>query len=168
MYEEYSQRLTELEQLIANSPGDHTLRHEIATVLYRRATEARSVTRDHGPILATSRQRELCREAGQRILALRVNDAELDAKARELLHTVETGDRWVWRPAVPAALSAALFFLGGLGLVLLSMAYDSVLLAAAAAMLSSALLAIVILRCRRQLWRVDADRKYPLIRHHGI
>lgn len=168
MYEEYSQRLTELERLLANSPADYTLRQEMATVLYRRASEARSVTRDHRPILTTSRQRELCREAGRRILDLRVNDAELEMSARELLATVENGDRWVWQPAGPAALSAAAFFLGGLGLVLLSMASGSIPLAAASALLSSVLLAVVILRCRRQQWRVDAEQKYPLIQFHGI
>ena len=168
MFEEDSQRIAHLNRLLGNGGADPAIRRELAAVLYRRAVEACSTTRDGTRVLTSSRQRELCADAARRILDLNVDDPELVRGAQSLRAAVAEGERWVWQPAGRAAALLAVAVLAGLGLVSWSMASGSVLLAAAAAVASSALAAVVVLRFRKQRWRLDAERAESIISRHGL
>lgn len=168
MFEEDSRRIAELERLLTNDGAAPEIRRELATVLYRRAVEACSVTRDGTPVMTTGRQRRLCAEAARRVPELAVDDVELLHRARSLQAAVDEGDRWVWQPARLAAALLIAATLAGCGLVWWSMAGGSVLLAAASATVSSAAAAAVVLRFRKQRWQLEATRVGPLIRRHGL
>jgi hypothetical protein len=81
---------------------------------------------------------------------------------------VAGGDRWVWQPGRLAGTLLATAVLAGLGSVWWSMTEGSLLLAAGAATVSSALAAGVVLRFRKQLWRLEAIRVGPILRRHGL
>lgn len=168
LFEEDSQRIAELERSAIQHGADPGIRRELAAVLYRRAVEACSVTRDGTMVMASERQRRLCADAARRILELGVDDADLLWRARSLREAVADGDRWVWLSRGPAAALLTIAVIGGFGLVWWSMTAGSMLLAVASALAGSALAAAVVLRFRKQRWRLEARRAGPIIARHGL
>jgi len=171
VFEEDSRRIWELEKMITEAPADGSVRAELSSLLYRRAIEACSLTSAQELVMTSRRQREVCGEAARRILELQTGpdaDGGLVDAARALLAKVDAGARWVWHPRDAAAWVAAVVVAGGLGLVAWSMSEQSLPLAGLAAIVSSAVLAVVVLRFRRELWRIEAERVNQIIQRHGI
>jgi hypothetical protein len=168
VFEEDSRRISELERLFTASPADVAIRHELASLLYRRAVEACSLTDTQNRVMTSRRQRELCGDAARRVLQLQVADAELVAAAHSLLVEVDAGSHWVWHPRRAALWLAGGVFAGCLALVAWSMSAQSLPLAGLAAVAGSVVLAGVVLRFRRELWRVEAERVNQIILRHGM
>jgi hypothetical protein len=85
-----------------------------------------------------------------------------------LLDEVRSGSRWIWHPQGTAAALATAAVVGGLVSVAIAALAGSPLLAGAAAVLSSGLLALVVLRFRRETWRVRADGLKMVVWQPGI
>ncbi|SDX77337.1 hypothetical protein SAMN05421504_103794 [Amycolatopsis xylanica] len=163
-----SQTIHELERLLTVSPFDQQLRLRLATALYAQACAACSVTRDGKLVMTTQAQRDTCGRAAWRVLELQVADPALVQAATELQREVREGDDWIWHPRGTGTLLTAVVVLAGLALVSIMVRADDFVLAGVAAALSSALLAFVVLRFRRQSWRIRAEQAQTSIWEHGI
>jgi hypothetical protein len=118
--------------------------------------------------ITSARQLSALEDAGRRILAMDLADERLNAAATALLERASAARRWTWVDvpaatalitlAVAVAISAAV--LGGTG--------GNIVLAALGGLLGSALLAAVVLRYRRENWRIRAERIAPMIWRPGI
>ncbi|WP_370944560.1 hypothetical protein AB5J62_36365 [Amycolatopsis sp. cg5] len=168
MPEDDSQTIHELERLLTVSPFDRQLRLRLAAALYDQACAACSVTRDGKLVMTTQAQRDACGHAARRVLALQVDDPALVQAANGLLREVTEGESWIWHPRGTGTLLAAVVVLAGMALVSVMVRADDLVLAAVAAVLSSALLGAVVLRFRRQSWRIRAEQAQTSIWEHGI
>lgn len=140
----------------------------IAENIHENAMAALSVTRDEELEITSTRQLAAIEDAGRRILAMGLPDERMNAAARALLERAGAARRWTWVD-VPAA--AALTFLAlavGVSMALLGGAGGNIVLAALGGLLGSALVAIVVLRYRRENWRIRAERIAPVIWRPGI
>jgi hypothetical protein len=157
-----------LEQELAARPDDQEVRQRLALALAGLTVAARSVTRDQRLVITSSRQLELCEQAAHRILQLQAGDERLTATARSLLGEVAAGRRWVWHKQGPAAACLAFALLLGLAGAVAGGLTGSIPLLVAAAVVSSLLLVAVVLRFRRETWRVHAEGVRALIWRPGI
>lgn len=148
----------ELERRYAGST-DPVLRYYLASTWCSVAEQARARTGDDVLVFTSADQVAVCERAARRIIDLDVADPELRRGAQRLMAEVASARRWRWEPegiAVSlAVLAASLGFLlvamgglaGNVGLVVLGV------------LLGGALLGVIVLRFRRQNWRVLADRR---------
>lgn len=157
-----------LEAELAANPGDPELKAKVVTRLGALTTEVRSVTRDQVLVMTSARQREFCAYAADRIITLGGGDETLLAAALALKEEVKAGGEWVWLSRKPATMLGALAAVAGLAMVVLAALAGSIPLVAVAAVLSSAALAAIVLKYRRQRWRLDAERVNQVIWRHGI
>ncbi|WP_020419457.1 hypothetical protein [Amycolatopsis sp. ATCC 39116] len=155
-----------LEQQLAAAPADLDLRLRLAHALEALTVSARSVTREGLPVVTSARQRELCAWAARRILELKVPDARLTTGAQALLAELDAGRRWVWHGQGQVAIAAVVVL--GLVAVVLGGLAGVVAVVVAGAVLSSVLLSVLVLRFRRERWRVEAERLAPVIWRPGI
>ncbi|UQS27281.1 hypothetical protein L1857_33020 [Amycolatopsis thermalba] len=155
-----------LEQQLAAAPADPDLRLRLALALEALTVSARSVTREGMPVVTSARQRDLCAWAARRILELNVPDARLTTGAQGLLAELEAGRRWVWLGQGQFAVAAVVAL--GLAAVVLGGLTGVIAVVVAGAVVSSALLAVLVLRFRRERWRVEAERLAPVIWRPGI
>jgi hypothetical protein len=157
-----------LHQELLVRPDDGDLRGQLAWAIRRMIEESLAVTVYQVHVIASERQRELCREAATRILELAPWDQELKAFATNLLDEVDRGGRWTWENKAVAYTLAACVVAIGLALVLVGGLVANIPLIVIAALLSSAALAGTVLRFRRQTWRIAARQVQPLIDRSGI
>lgn len=148
----------ELERRYAGST-DPVLRYYLASTWCSVAEQARARTGDDVLVFTSADQVAVCERAARRIIDLDVADPELRRGAQRLMAEVASARRWRWEPegiAVSlAVLAASLGFLlvamgglaGNVGLVVLGV------------LLGGVLLGVIVLRFRRQSWRVLADRR---------
>jgi hypothetical protein len=85
-----------------------------------------------------------------------------------MLTRVAFARRWTWVDPLAAMLSASAALLIGIGAAVLAGTGGDVILGVVGCMASSALLSVVVLRYRRQNWRVRAERIAPMIWRHGV
>ncbi|MGW5051932.1 tetratricopeptide repeat protein [Actinokineospora sp. NPDC004072] len=148
----------ELEERFAGT-DDPVLRYYLASTWCSVADQARTRTGDDVLVFTSGEQVRLCERAANRIIDLDVDDPELRRGALRLRAEVAAARRWRWEPegiAVSLAVLAA-----SLGLLLVAMGglAGNVAVVVAGVLVGAVLLALIVLRFRRQNWRVVADRQ---------
>jgi tetratricopeptide (TPR) repeat protein len=160
--------VADLELLVADRPGDPTLRYYLASAWYSAAEQCRSRTADDVLVITSEEQLRICEDAAQRILALRTNDNELERGAEHLLTEVAAGRRWTWSPEGIAVSLAVLTVALGLITVVAGGLLNNVVLVLVGVVVGAALLYGIVYRFRRQTWRRRADEMAPHIVKPGV
>ncbi|WP_158889279.1 hypothetical protein [Amycolatopsis anabasis] len=156
-----------LEREVADHPEDAELRLRLGLALETMAEQARSLTRERVRVITTRRQLEICEYAANRILELDLDDERLTASARALRDQVRAGRSWVWvRRPLALTLAVVIGCLGMLAVVLGAL-FESIPIVVAAGVLGSAALAAIVLRYRRESWRLVAERALPVVWQPG-
>lgn len=142
-------------------------RRRVAREIHDKALAALSVTRNNEIEITSSRQLDIVEDAARRILSLRVDDRSLDDAAYSMLARVAAARRWTWvDPHIAVGLTGLALVLG-VGSATFAGIGDNVALAVIGGVVSSLLLCVVVLRYRRQNWRVRAEHIAPMIWQHG-
>jgi len=147
---------------------DEAARRQLASNLRAEAVGALSVTRDQTHEITSARQLRTWEDAARRILSLDIDDEELNNTARSMLEQAGDARRWIW---VNQAVAAALSALGvtiGIGAAVFGGLTGNIVLATVGALAGSAVLGAVVLRYRRENWRIRAEEIAPLIWKPGI
>lgn len=139
--------------------ADHpVLRYYLASTWCSAADQARTRTGDDVLVFTSAEQVRACADAARRILELDVADPELRRSAERLLDEVAEARRWRWQPEGIAVSLAVLAASLGLILVAVGGLTGSAPLVALGVVVGSALLWGIVVRFRRQTWRVRAER----------
>jgi hypothetical protein len=167
-HEDSAAAVQRLHQELLARPDDNALRTQLAWAIRRMTEESLATTVYQVRVIASQRQRELCRDAAARILDLAPWDGELQAFANGLSAEVEQGGRWIWERKPLAYTLATCLVAIGLALVATGGLTDNIPLIVAAGVLSSAALAGVVLIFRKQAWRITAREAQPHLAYAGI
>jgi hypothetical protein len=157
-----------LHQEVLARPNDNELRGRLAWAIRRMTEESLAITVYEVRVIASEQQRQLSREAAARILELAPWDGDLRSFATNLSAEVDRGGRWIWESKSIAYTLALCVAVLGLALVVVGGLTRNIPLIAGAAVLSSAGLACIVLRFRREAWRITAREAEPFIEHAGI
>jgi hypothetical protein len=160
--------VADLEPVVAAQPGDAEARTRLGHALYAALLASLSVTRDQTVEITSASQALLAEQIGRRILDLDVTDPALRFDAAAVLDRVAAGNEWTWENRGTATVIAVLAIAAGEACAVIGGITDNLVLVIAGAILSSVLLAGIVLRYRRQHWRITADRIAPLIWRPGI
>lgn len=160
--------VTDLENLFADSPHDEVLRYYLASAWYSVAEQSRSRTADDTLVITSEQQLLICEQAAERILALEVDDAELDRGAESLRGEVELARRWTWSPEGIAVSLAVLTVAFGLISVVAGGLAGNAAVVIIGVTGGSALLFLIVWRFRRQTWRRRADEMADQIVAPGV
>lgn len=160
--------VADLELLVADRPGDATLRYYLAGAWFSAAEQCRARTADDVLVITSDAQLRICEDAGRRILTLRTGDTELERGARQLLSEVAAGRRWTWSPEGIAVSLAVLVVALGLITVVAGGLLDNVVLVFVGVVAGAVLLYAVVHRFRRQTWRRRAEELAPHIVRPGV
>lgn len=160
--------VADLELLVADRPEDPTLRYYLASAWFSAAEQCRARTGDDVLVITSAEQLRICADAGNRILALRTGDTELERGAVQLLAEVAAGRRWTWAPEGIAVSLAVLIVALGMITVVAGGLLDNVVLVVVGVVTGAALLYAVVHRFRRQTWRRRADEMAGHIVRPGI
>jgi hypothetical protein len=76
--------------------------------------------------------------------------------------------RWTWVDVPVATALTVVALTVGIGAAALGGTGGNMVLAVVGGILGSTLLGIVVLRHRREYWRIRAEQIAPKIRHHGV
>lgn len=142
--------------------------HRIAMEIRAEAFAALSVTRDNQVEITSVRQLRVLEDAATRILAMRLDDETVNDLARSMLDRVAFARRWTWVDVPAACALAVVALVTGVGAAVLGGTGDNIVLAVIGGIVGSVLLGIVVLRYRRENWRIRAERIAPMIWHHGV
>jgi hypothetical protein len=132
------------------------------------AFAALSVTRDNQVEFTSVHQLCAFEDAAKRILAMRLDDETVNDLARSMLDRVAFARRWMWVNVPVAAALTVVALATGVGAAVLGGTGNNVVLAVIGGIAGSVLLGIVVIRYRRENWRIRAERIAPMIRHHGV
>lgn len=157
-----------LEHLVADQPHDAVLRYYLASAWYSVAEQSRSRTGDDTLVITSEQQLLICEQAAERILALKVDDEELDRGAEFLLNEVSLGRRWTWAPEGIAVSLAVLTVALGLITVVAGGLMGNPLLVVLGVLAGGGLLYVIVWRFRRQTWRRRADEMSTHITRFGV
>ncbi|WP_424189002.1 tetratricopeptide repeat protein [Actinokineospora sp. G85] len=149
----------ELEAAFGAAGADPVLRYYLASTWCSAADQVRDRTAEDVLVFTDEHQLEVCEHAALRILELEVDDDELNRVAERLLSEVRAGRRYQWRPEGIAVSLAVLAVSIGLTLVAVGGAAGSVPAVLAGIVLGSVLLYVIIVRFRRQRWRLTQVRR---------
>ena len=148
--------------------ADPAARLRIAENIHDEAMRSLSVTRDNEVEITSVRQLKIIEEAALNILSLRVDDPSINAAAESLLERVEAARRWTWVDQPAAAGLAIVAILLGVGAAVFGGTVGNIVLTVLGGLVGSALLGVVVLRYRRENWRIRAERIAPMIYRHGV
>lgn len=140
----------------------------IARDLRDDALAALSVTRNNQLEITSTRQLLVLEKAAWRILSMRVDDPSVNDSARQMLARVASARRWTWVDLPVVTLLAGLAVVIGIGSAVFAGTGGNIVLAVVGCLVSSGLLSVVVLRYRRQNWRVRAEQIAPMIWRPGI
>jgi hypothetical protein len=146
----------------------HDDQHRIARDLHDEALAALSVTRDNEAEITSARQLRILEEAARRILSMRVDDRSVNDAARAMLDRVTHARQWTWVDLPAATTLTVVALLMGIGAAVAGGTGGNIVLAIIGGIASSALLGIVVLRYRRENWRIRAEQIAPMIWQHGV
>lgn len=158
----------DLERTLATRPGDVEVRRRLAAALHDEAILARSVTRDQTLEITSARQLRICEYAARRILSLEIDDEELNSSAMAMLNEIRAGRRWIWVNRASAITLSVLAMAVGIVAAVIGGLAENIALAAVGAVISSMMLGAIVLRFRRENWRIRADRVAPMIWKPGV
>lgn len=142
--------------------------HRIALKIRDDAFAALSVTRDNDVEITSADQLRVLEDAARRILAMRLEDETVNDLARSMLDRVAFARRWTWVDVPAATTLTVLALTTGVGAAVFGGTGGNIVLAVIGGIIGSALLGIVVLRYRRENWRIRAERIAPMIWHHGV
>lgn len=148
--------------------ADPATRRRIAENLHAEAIGALSVTRDNEVEITSIRQLRIVEDAARRILSLRLDDRSVNAAAESLLERVAVAKRWTWVDQPAAAGLAIVALLLGVGAAVLGGNGGNIVLTVLGGLVGSALLGVVVLRYRRENWRIRAEQIAPMIWRPGV
>ncbi|MCT2585074.1 hypothetical protein [Actinophytocola gossypii] len=160
--------VADLEHLVADRPGDPTLRYYLASAWYSVAEQCRARTEDDTLVIASEQQLLICEQAAERILSLDVGDDELDRGAQQLLREVALGRRWTWSPEGIAVSLAVLTVALGLITVVAGGLMGNPVLVVVGAVVGAGLVFAIVFRFRRQTWRRHAREMAGRITKSGV
>jgi tetratricopeptide (TPR) repeat protein len=160
--------IADLEHLVADRPNDPTLRYYLASAWYSVADQSRSRTADDTLVITSEQQLLICEQAAERILALKVDDDELDRGAEQLLSEVGLGRRWTWAPEGIAVSLAVLTVALGLITVVAGGLMGNPVVVIAGVVAGGVLLFAIVWHFRRQTWRRRATEMAPKITQPGV
>jgi hypothetical protein len=127
-----------------------------------------SVTRDNELEITSTRQLRILEDAALRILSMRLDDPTLNDTATSMLAQVMTARRWTWVDVPVAAALTFIALLVGIGAAVAGGTCDNFVLTVIGGIVSNVLLGVVVLRHRRENWRVRAEHIAPMIWQHGV
>lgn len=148
--------IVELERLVIER-DEPTRRAYLVSALWSLTTQARSMTTDGTLFVATERQLDTCEQAAQRIVQLEPADPEIRAAAEQLLEEIAADRTWRWDRGPVAGTLVVLIALAGAAAAAVGGLIGNIPLMVSAA-IGAPLLVWVVLRFRRQAWRLRADR----------
>lgn len=160
--------VADLERALAAQPGDPDTRRRLGHALYAALVSSLSLTRDQTLEITSAAQAELAEQVARRILDLAVDDEALRRDANALLERTAHGRRWTWESPSAATVAVALAVIVGVAAGVLGGLTGNLVVIIAGAALSSLLVAVVVLRFRRQNWRIHAEQVAPMIWRPGI
>jgi hypothetical protein len=140
----------------------------IARSIHDEAIAALSVTRDNEAEITSVRQLHILEDAGRRILSMHLDDQSVNDAARTMLDRATAARQWTWVDLPAATTLTAVALLMGIGAAVAGGAGGNIVLAIIGGIASSALLGIVVLRYRRENWRIRAEQIAPMIWQHGV
>jgi hypothetical protein len=146
---------------------DQEEQRQAALRIHEEAISSLSVTRDEEVEITSARQLRILEGAAWKILSLPVDDRSVTDSAQAMLTRVAFARRWTWVDPLAAMLLATAALLIGIGAAVLAGTGGNIILGVVGCVASSALLSVVVLRYRRQNWRVRAERIAPMIWRHG-
>ncbi|HEV2778435.1 MAG TPA: hypothetical protein VGX25_03450 [Actinophytocola sp.] len=136
--------------------------------LHADAINALSVTRDNELEITSVRQLRILEDAARQIVSMRLDDVKINDAAAWMLERAAAARRWAWvNPPVAVALGI-LAVLIGVGSAVLGAAMGNLVPAVLGAVAGSALLGMVVLRHRRESWRIRAEQVAPMIMRPGL
>jgi hypothetical protein len=147
---------------------DSAGRYRAAMNLQAEAIGALSVTRDNELEITSVRQLIILEDAARRIMSMRLDDRKVNDTAAWMLERVAIARRWTWVNPLAAVLLGIVAAIVGLGAAVLGWADDNIVLAVLGAIVGSALLAGVVLKYRRENWRIRAEQIAPMIIRPGL
>jgi hypothetical protein len=150
---------------VYDEPAD---RHRIAMEIRDEAFAALSMTRDNQVEITSVRQLHALEDAAKRILEMRLEDESVNDLARSMLDRVAFARRWTWVDVPVATALTVVALATGIGAAVLGGTGGNIVLAVIGGIVGSVLLGIVVLRYRRENWRIRAERIAPMIWHHGV
>jgi len=142
--------------------------NRIAMEIRDEAFAALSVTRDHDVEITSIRQLHILEDTARRILAMRLDDETVNDLARSMLDRVAFARRWTWVDLPVATALTVVALATGIGAAVLGGTGGNFVLAVIGGIVGSVLLGIVVIRYRRENWRIRAERIAPMIWHHGV
>ncbi len=147
---------------------DEADQHRIALDIRARAFAALSVTHDDHLEITSARQLRILEDAAHRILAMGLTDETVNDLARSMLDRVAFAKRWTWVDVPVATALTVVALTVGIAAAVLGGTAGNMVLAVVGGIVGSTLLGIVVLRHRREYWRIRAEQIAPKIRHHGV
>jgi hypothetical protein len=140
----------------------------IACGIHDEALTALSLTRNNEGEITSMRQLRILEDAAWKILSMHIDDRSVNDSAQRLLARVAAARRWTWVDPVVVTGLTILALLAGIGAAVLAGTDGNIVLSAVGGVLSSVLLSVVVLRYRRQNWRIRAEQIAPMIWQHGV
>ncbi|MFG1906739.1 hypothetical protein [Kribbella sp. NPDC048928] len=168
MAEDPAAEVARLHDELVARPDDNELRTRLAWAIRRMTEASLAVTVYQVRLIASERQRDLCRQAVAQIMELAPWDEELVAFTRGLDADIAQGSRWIWRSRPVAITLTACAVLAGIGLAVAGGLSGDITLFVIAALLSSAAMGGIVLAFRRQSWQLAARSAQSIIEHPGI
>jgi hypothetical protein len=140
----------------------------IARAIHDEALTALSLTRNNEGEITSTRQLRILEDAAWKILSMHIDDRSVNDAAQRLLARVAAARQWTWVDPVVVTGLTILALLAGIGAAVLAGTDGNIVLAVVGGVLSSVLLSVVVLRYRRQNWRIRAEQISPMIWQHGV
>jgi hypothetical protein len=129
---------------------------------------AMSVTRDNEAVITSQRQLRILEDTARRIMSMRLVDEPINDAAASMLERVATARRWTWVNPLAATALAVLGVAVSIGAAVLGGTSDNIVLAVIGGLIGSALVGVVVLRYRREHWRIEAEKIAPMIWRPGL
>ncbi|HWM03573.1 MAG TPA: hypothetical protein VNP92_14665 [Actinophytocola sp.] len=153
---------------MSDEQADPDTLQRIAANLHAEALAALSRTRENQVEITSVRQLRVAEDAAWRILSMRLTDPTLNAAAAAMQERVTVARQWTWVNRSAATGLAIVAVLVGLGAAVIGGTSDNIVLAVLGGLLGSVLLGAVVLRYRRENWRIRAEQIAPMIWQPGI
>jgi hypothetical protein len=148
--------------------ADPATQGRIARDLHAEAMRAMSVTRDNETVITSQRQVRILEDTARRIMSMQLVDEPINDAAASMLERVALARRWTWVNPLAATVLAVVGVAVSVGAAVLGGTSDNIVLAVIGGLIGSALVGVVVLRYRRENWRIKAEKIAPMIWRPGL